>query len=88
MAQSNRTAINVNLVGIPAHVAVDCNRLRGKGFVGFDQVKVGCRPARLFKRLFRRRDRTRPHDRRIDTGRCPAFDGGKRGQTALGRLSR
>src|SRR5205807_3430193 len=41
----DRTAVDVDLGGIPAEVLVDGTGLRRKRFVGFDEIKVGGLPA-------------------------------------------
>ena len=43
MAQGNGTAIDVDLVRVPFQLFAHRQRLRGEGFVGFDQVQVARR---------------------------------------------
>ncbi len=50
VADRDRAAVDVDLVGVPAELLADRKRLRGEGFVGFDQVEIGDRPAGLLQR--------------------------------------
>ena len=66
MAERDRAAVYVHLRGIPTKPFVDGARLRGKGFVGLNQVQIVRAPAGEFQRLLRGRDRACAHDRRVD----------------------
>ena len=61
VADGDGAAVDVDLVGVPAELLADRERLRGEGLVGFDQVEVGDRPAGFLQRLA-----ARP-----GPGRCP-----------------
>ena len=49
MADRDRAAVDVDLVGVPAEILVDRAGLRGEGLVGFDQIEVGLAPAGLLQ---------------------------------------
>src|ERR1700733_6484347 len=49
MPARDRAAIYVHPGRIPAKILVDGYGLRGKGFVGFDQVEIGDFPAGFFQ---------------------------------------
>ena len=40
VAEGDGAAVDVDLTGVPVEFLTDRQRLRGKGFVGFDQVQV------------------------------------------------
>ena len=72
--------------GIPAHVLVHGAGLRGKGFVGLNQVKILGLPAGFFQRLARGVDRPDAHDRRVQAGGGIGNDAGQRLDPALCRV--
>src|SRR5205085_6932134 len=62
MPERDRTAIDVDPVGVPAEIAVDGASLRRESLVGFDEVEILGRPAGLLQREPRGWDRAGPHD--------------------------
>jgi len=84
VANGDRPAVDVDDVGVPAHVLVDRAGLRREGLVGLDEIEVADRPAGLLQRPARGRDRPRAHDRRIDAGGRPRGDAGNRRDAAPG----
>ena len=50
VADGDGAAVDVDLVGVPAELLADRERLGGEGLVGLDQVEVGDRPAGLLER--------------------------------------
>ena len=53
MADGDGAAIDVDLVGVPAELLADRERLGGERLVGFNQVEVLDRPAGFLQRLLR-----------------------------------
>jgi hypothetical protein len=51
MANRDRTAVDVDLGGIPAEVLIDRAGLRREGFIGLDQVEIANLPAGLCRSL-------------------------------------
>ena len=62
MANSNRTAVDVDDCRIPSHVFIDRAGLRSKGFVGFDQIQIRHRPAGFFQCFAAGIDRSNAHN--------------------------
>src|ERR1700720_3152825 len=63
-------------VGVPSHVLVDRDRLRGERLVRLDEIKVGNFPAGLLERPPRGGNWAWAHDGRICAGGGPGGDGG------------
>ena len=80
MAEGDGAAVHVDLIGIPAQFLTHRQRLHGEGFVGFDQVQLGQRPAGLFQAAAGGGDRADAHDRRVDAGVGVAGDLGQHRQ--------
>jgi hypothetical protein len=74
MTQSNRTAIDVRSFTIETQFLFNCEVLRGERFIDFNQVNVRKFQACFLKRLASSRDRSDPHDLRLDSGVSPAND--------------
>ena len=71
MAERDGSAVNIDLVSVPAHLLVYCASLGGEGFVGFDQIEIVYGPARFFQGRAAGWDRTRAHDRGVNPGGSP-----------------
>src|ERR1041384_6021474 len=67
----------------PPGPLADGEGLGGEGLVGLDEVEIGDRPAGLFKRLLRCRNRADAHDRWIDASARPARHAGEDRSAAL-----
>src|ERR1700730_4667382 len=50
MADGDGTAVDIHDAGVPSHVLVDRDRLRGERLVRLDEIKVGNFPAGLLER--------------------------------------
>ena len=61
MAQRDRAAVNVDPQGIPLQHFSDGDRLRGIGFVHFDQIHIRKLPPRALQAAAGRVDRCDPH---------------------------
>ena len=83
VADGDGAAVDVDLVRVPLHFAVDRDRLRGESLVDFHQVEVAHAPARLLQAQLARRHRPHAHDLGIDAGRRVGADGGERLQADL-----
>ena len=80
MAEGNRTAVNVHLVPIPAHVGeflAVCQGLGGKGFVEFDEIHVVQRPACFGKHLGNGLGRGRENPFRLHRGVAVSHNAGQ-----------
>src|SRR6478672_2048521 len=62
MADGDGAAVDVYDVGVPSHVLVDRDRLRGERLVRLDEVEIGDLPAGFFESPARGRDRPGTHD--------------------------
>ena len=82
MADGDGATVDVDDVGVPAHVLVDGAGLGREGLVGLDEIEVLDLPASLLQRGARGGDGTRAHDRRIDADARPGCDAGERLQAA------
>src|ERR1700682_6619989 len=71
VAERDRPAIDVELVGIEAQIFTDRAGLRGEGLVGLDEVGVADRPAGFVQGHAASGDRPTAHDRRVDPGGRP-----------------
>ncbi len=80
MANGNRAAVDVDFVGVPFQLFGHRQGLRGKGFVGFDQVQVADAPAGFVQAAAGGRDRADAHDGRVDAGIGVAGDTRQYGQ--------
>ena len=82
MAERNRTAIGVHLLGVvaEAELAQHGQRLGGERLVEFDRVEIGDGHAELGQQLLRRRHRADAHHARRHAGRHGAQDAGARRQ--------
>ena len=69
VTNGNGTAIDVDLRSIPTHVLVHSTGLRGKGFIGFNKIKIRSFPARLLQVQASMRNWARTHDGRINASR-------------------
>src|SRR6476620_3717786 len=62
----DRTAVDVDLARVPAHLVVDGAGLRRERLVDLEQVEVLRLPAGALERLAGRRHRAHSHDRRVE----------------------
>ena len=83
MADGDGAAVHVHFRRVPADGFVDGAGLRGKGLVCFDQVEVMFRPARLFQRTLRGRNRRLP----MMEGRRPSSPGNDARHGSMPRFS-
>src|ERR1044072_9426155 len=58
VADRDRAAVDVDLVGVPAELLADRERLGGERLIGFDEVEIGDRPAGFLERALRGGGRT------------------------------
>ena len=76
------------LLGVPAHFAVDRDRLRGEGLVDLHQVEIRRVQPAFVRHKLARRHRAHAHDLRIDAGRGIGPDARERRQAEFLRLLR
>src|SRR5690606_33091912 len=67
VADSDRAAINIDDVGVPAELLVHCTGLRGEGFVGFHKIEIVDAPPCLFQGAAAGWNGSGSHDCRIHT---------------------
>ena len=68
MTKGNCPTVNVHLALLEAQFALANDRLGGKGFVNFDQVKLVGRHVNLGEQLLGGRQGADPHQFRLDPG--------------------
>lgn len=61
MTEGDRAAIHIDAFAVPAQFVADGQRLDGKSFVSFNQIKVVDIPACAFQGRARCRNRAKPH---------------------------
>lgn len=83
MANRNCTTIDVHDLWINTKIANDSTGLSCKGFIRFNQFQISNRPPSFFKRFAGSRNWSSPHDRWIDTRRCPRNNARERLDTAF-----
>ena len=74
MAQRDSATVNVHLARIPAKQVTNRQRLRGKSFVGFDEIHLIQRPACPRQRGLAGADGADAHYGRVDPGNGVAHD--------------
>src|SRR5580765_2138134 len=87
MTERDGAAVHVHLLRVPAHLAVDRDRLRGEGFVDLHEIEILRFPAGARERALRGGHRSHPHVFRIDARRGEGLDACQRLQTQLFGLS-
>ena len=83
MTEGDRAAIHIDALAVPAQFVADGQRLDGKSFVSFYQIKVVDIPACAFQGRTRCRNRAKPHYRRINTRHRIAGNVGHWGKVKL-----
>ena len=83
VAERDRPAVDVDLLGIEPELVDAHDRLRGERLVELDEVEVVDADAGPLERLACRRDRPDAHDRGIDAGDGRRDDAGHRVQAEL-----
>ena len=77
MSECNGAAVDIDFRLVPSHLFVDTHGLRGKRFVGLNQVKIRNFPVGIFECFSRCGDRTRPHNGRVNSGDSEGFNAGQ-----------
>ena len=80
MPKGNGTTVDVHVIKAEAQLAAHGEELGGKGFVGFDLIEIGHRPANLFQNLAGGGDGAKAHHVGLHTGTGPTHNTGKRGK--------
>src|SRR5579872_226727 len=83
MPQCNGSAVDVNFISIKAQLFLDCEILRGEGFIDFDQVNVVEREPGFLDGLLNSRNRAAAHELRLHSGDAPTHDASERLEIAL-----
>ena len=78
MAERDRSAVDVDALGVDSQLAHDGHALRRERLVQLDQVDVADRDAGALEQLSHRRDRPDAHHARINAGGGAAAEGGQR----------
>src|SRR5262249_59961618 len=74
VADRDRTAVDVDAVGVESELADDDEALRREGLVQLDEVDICRIDSGAVEELAHRRDRADPHDPRVDTGHRASND--------------